>query len=441
MASLLSDRRSVNGRAALERMMDEGYQALEQAMTQRLNDWLARAVTTLLGRGRYERRQQVRSGVEQDGRCARCKSRNSRRFSRNGSRRRILGFTDFVLQIRFPRIICQCGGSVQLDLGGLLRPYQRLDDQVDAQIQRWAALGMSLRQMRQELHHLRLGPLALRTLTQRLHRLRDLAPGRDPADVPPILLIDAIWATQLRPTGRFRKDKKGRRRAVKGRVKRPIFIAMGVWPDEDRCEILFWQLGDSEDAEAWITFLGALEEQGIRGANGLQLIIHDGGSGLCSALRTVYFDAEQQRCLFHKLRNIYQAIETPEGLSAKQRRRRRKAIFKDFRHIWDAKHYATMLRRYLKLVRTYRDTQPKAVATLRRDFRFTVSYYHLQRLFPGWQRHHLRTTSRLERFNRCIRRRLRAANAYHSDNGLQAMLAQEIRQFHLAQVPNRVSTD
>jgi transposase-like protein len=43
---------------------------------------------------------------------------------------------------------------------------------------------------------------------------------------------------------------------------------VGLWPDEDRCEILDWQLGENEEAEAWIAFLGSLEEQGIRGSNG-----------------------------------------------------------------------------------------------------------------------------------------------------------------------------
>lgn len=441
MTSLLADRRSVNGRGAVERMIDESYRALEQAIAQRLTLWLQMAVTILLGRERYERRQRVRHWVEQEGCCVRCHSRQSGRFSRNGSRGRTLSFMDFVLRIRLPRVLCVCGGSVRLDFGDLLRPYQRLDDQVDVQIQRWAEIGMSLRQMRRQLQHLRLGPLALRTLTARLHRLQDLAPDWDPAEVPPILLVDAIWATQLRPTGRFRLDRKGRRRAIKSRVKRPIFTAMGLWPDQDRCQILAWQLGTSEEAEAWVSFLGHLEAQGIRGANGLQLIIHDGGSGLCSALRTVYFGAEQQRCLFHKLRNIYNAIETPEHLSPKQRRRRRKAIFRDFRNIWEAKHFSTMLRRYLKVVRTYRYTQPTAVATLRRNFRATVTYYHLENLFPAWQRRHLRTTSRLERFNRRLRRRLRAANAYHSDPGLLAMIAQETHAFHRVQQQNTVSTD
>jgi transposase-like protein len=247
------------------------------------------------------------------------------------------------------------------------------------------------------------------------------------------LQVDAIWATLLRPNGQVRRDRKGRKRQVKGRFKVPIMIAMGVWPDSDRCEILFWRLGESESAEEWVKFLEILEAQGIRGENGLELILHDGGPGLCSALQTVWFDAEQQRCLFHKLQNIYRDIKAPESLTAKQRRRRRKKIFRDFQQIWEARRYDTMLRRYLKVVRTYRHTQPEAVATLRRDFRLTVTYYALEQAFPSWERRHLRTTSRLERFNRRLRRRLRAANAYHSETGLNAMITQEVREFHTAQ--------
>jgi transposase-like protein len=411
-------------------MFEEAYRSIEQVIAQRLMLWLETALTTLLGRESHERRAHVRYWVEQNGACAKCHSHESRRFSRNGSRSRTLHYLDFTLSLRLPRVVCVCGGSVRLDFGGILRPYQRLGDDVDEQVQRWGKLGLSVRQMQSELAHLHLGPLALSTLTERLHRLKALNPARDPKDVPLILSADAIWATQLRPNGHYKLDRKGRRRAIKGRVKRPIFIAMGVWPDEDRCEILDWQLGENEEAEAWITFLSSLEEQGICGANGLQLIIHDGGSGLCSALHTVYFDAEQQRCLFHKLQNIYNAIEAPDDLSPKQRRRHKKAIFKDFRDIWEAKHYQTMLRRYLKVVRTYRSSQPKAVATLRRDFRHTVTYYHFEQLFPDWSRQHLRTTSRLERFNRTIRFRLTAANAYHSDAGLQAMMAQETYAFN-----------
>jgi transposase-like protein len=276
----------------------------------------------------------------------------------------------------------------------------------------------------------------LRTLNQRLHQLIHLDPDADGEDVPPILQVDAIWVTMLRPNGKVRRDRKGRKRAVKGRFKCPLFIAMGLWPDTDRCQILLWQLGHSEDDKEWTAFVSILEAQGIRGENGLKLIIHDGGSGLRSALRTVYFGAEQQRCLFHKLRNLYNAIHLPENLSAKQGRRHRKAVFKEFHTIWQARRYDTVLRRYLKVFRTYRQSQPKAVATLRRDFRSTITYYHLEQQFPTWDRRYLRTTSRLERFNRRIRRRIRAANAYHSDQGLLAMITQEVHVFHAVQPDN-----
>lgn len=419
----------VNARTQFECALLETEATLRHTVALMLTNLLVAVVRDVLMRPYYWRRARVSKRLRRAGKCCRCGSRKSHLFTRNGFRKRLLLTRWGELSVYVPRVRCQCGGSVRIDFGGLLHPYQRIWDDVDAQIQRWGALGVSLRQMRKELEHLHIGPLALRTLNRRLHQLADLSPEGNPTDVPPILQIDAIWITLMRPNGKVRRDRKGRKRAVKGRFKCPVLIAMGVWPDKDRCEILLWHLGQSEDAEEWVAFLSLLEAQGIRGENGLKLIIHDGGSGLCSALRTVYFGAEEQRCLFHKLRNIYNAIRVSDDLSPKQKRRRRKAIFKDFRAIWQAHRYDTVLRRYLKVVRAYRHSQPEAVATLRRDFRATVTYYHLEQQFPTWERQHLRTTSRLERFNRRIRRRARAANAYHSSEGVLAMLAQAAHEF------------
>ena len=424
----------VNAQALFETQLKEAEQNLCQTIGMRLTAVFVAIVSHIVGRGHYVRRIKVSKRLRREGKCCRCGSTQSRRFSRNGFRHReplitIWGEVPFAL----PRMRCQCGGSVRIDFGGLVRPYQRLGDDVDTQIQRLGGIAVSLRQMRELFGQLHIGPLALRTLTKRLHLLTTLDPNREAEDIPPVLEVDAIWITLLRANGQVRRDRKGRKRPVKGRFKCPIMIAMGLWPDSERREILLWRMGENESAEEWVKFLEILEEQGIRGENGLKLIIHDGGKGLCSALQTVWFDAQQQRCLFHKLRNIAQAIHLPDGLTRKQRRRRRKKIMKDFKHVWEARRYETTLRRYLKVVRLYRDTQPEAVATLRRDFRATVTYYALEKQFPSWQRKNLRTTSHLERFNRTIRRRTRPANAYHSDAGLAAMMAQVVRQFHDAQ--------
>ena len=431
MASIPETCAPVNARSVFEAALDEAVQTLCQTIGARITALLVAIAGYVVGRPHHIRRVHVPPWLCREGRCCRCGSRRSRRFSRNGFRPRQPLLTIWgEVPLELPRVRCQCGGSVQIDFGDVLHPHQRIGADVDAQIQRWGGMAASLRQMRQELGHSYIGPLALRTLNQRLHLLATLDPNRESEEVPPVLQLDAIWITLLRPNGQVGRDRNGRKRPVKGRFKVPVLIAMGVWPDCDRCEILSWYQGESESAEEWVKFLGALEAQGICGRNGLKLIIHDGGLGLASALQTVWFDAQQQRCLFHKLRNIAKAVRLPENLSAKERKRRRKKIMKEFRQIWEARRYETMLRRYLKVVRTYRHTQPEAVATLRRDFRLTVTYYALEQEFPTWERRHLRTTSRLERFNRRLRRRTRPANAYHSMIGLTAMIAQEVRAFH-----------
>jgi len=424
----------VNARTVLASLLVEAEAALQHTMALQLGEVLMAVVHYVLDRAYHRRRASVPKHLRREGRCCHCGTTKSYRFSRNGFRTRHLLTRWGELSVDLPRVRCECGGSVRIDFGDLLRPYQRIWDDVETQIERWGALALSLRQMRQELAHLHIGPLALRTLNQRLHQLAQLAPDPPPSAVPPILQVDAIWITLLRPNGQIRRDCKGRQRPVKGRFKCPLFIAMGVWPDSNHSEIMLWRLGHSEEAEEWTAFLSELEARGLRGENGLKLIIHDGGSGLCAALRMVYFGAHEQRCLFHKLRNIYNAIRVPDTLTPQQRRRRRTAIFKHFHAIWQARHYATALRRYLKVVRTFRQSQPEAVATLRRDFRLTVTYFDLEQEFPTWDRKHLRTISRLERFNRNIRRQARAGNAYHSEQGVIAMATQEAHLFHASQL-------
>lgn len=428
MRSLLPERRHVNGQTLLQTAIVDAQRTLLALIGHEIGVRLLAAAAYILGRTPYVRRGHVPYYIEQPRACPKCGAVQSQRFSRNGSRPRRLLTVWGEVPLRWPRFICECGGSITLDLADCLQPYQRIGSDVDAVIQRWGALGLSLRELQRELSHSHLGVLGLRTLLKRLHQLQALTPGPDELSTPPILQLDAIWFTQLCATGQWRTDRQGRRRPVKSRRKRCLLIALGVWPENDRQEVLAWQLADSEDLESWLPFLSQLEAQGLCGETGLELIIHDGGSGLCAALDTIHFDAVQQRCLFHKLRNIWQAIRSNDAVPAAERKRQRRAIFRDFVAIFQAKQRTTVLRRALKVVQKYRDTQPDAVATLRRDFRATVAYFLIQARHPTWPREFLRTTSRLERFNRRLRRRIRSANAYHSDAGVLAMIAQVVDQ-------------
>jgi transposase-like protein len=426
MRSIFAEQRRVNGQDLIEGAIDEAHRSLLQRIGHGIGERLRAAADYVLGRAPYVRRGQVPNHIEQTRACPRCGAVQSQRFSRNGSRRRQLLTRWGEVPLRWPRFVCECGGSITLDLDDWLEPYQRIGRDVDAQIERWGALAVSLRAMQAELAHSYMGVLGQRTLLKRLHQLRDLTPGGDELSTPPIVQLDAIWFTQLCATGQYRTDRKGRRRPVKSRRKRCLLIALGVWPESERQEVLAWRLADSEDAESWLAFLTELEAEGLRGDNGLELLIHDGGSGLCSALQTIHFDATEQRCLFHKLRNIRQAIRVADDLPAAERKRQRRAIFRDFVAIFQAQQRSTVLRRALKVVQQYRTSQPEAVAALRRDFRATLAYFSIQDRHPTWHRRFLRTISRLERFNRRLRRRIRSANAYHSDGGVLAMIAQEV---------------
>lgn len=441
MRSLLPDQRRVNGHDLIEGAIAEAHRHLLNQIGQRIGERLLAATDHVLGRAPYVRRGQVAYSVEQTRACPQCHAVQSQRFSRNGSRMRHLLTRWGEVPLRWPRFICECGGSITLDLDDWLAPYQRIGSDVDAQIARWGALSLSLREMQGELAHSYMGVLGQRTLLQRLHQLQNLTPGADERPTPPIVQFDAIWFTQLCATGQWRRDRKGRQRPVKGRRKRCLLIALGVWPDTGRQEILAWRLAASEDADNWLAFLSELEEQGLRGELGLELIIHDGGSGLCAALTTIHFAAVEQRCLFHKLRNIWQAIQIADDLPAAERKRQRRAIYRDFVAIFQAKQRTTVLRRALKVVQKYRTSQPAAVATLRRNFRATVAYFLLQERHPTWARSFLRTTSRLERFNRRLRRRIRSANAYHSDAGVLAMIAQVADRAHPPRSRHKFSAD
>src|SRR5512135_758712 len=376
MSSLMPEKRHVNAGDLFADVLQESHEWLLRLIGQRMTLLLNKAVDELLARDRYERRGHVAHDIE-GGECCRCHSRQSCNFSRYAGRQRAPMIWLGPIQIRWPRVKCQCKGSVKLNLTGWLAPYQRLTDEIDVLIQRWGALSLSLRQMRRELAHTYIGPLGLRTLNARLHQLRTLTPDLATLEAPPVLEVDGIYVTQLRPNGEVRKDAKGRKRAVKGRFKRCVLIALGIWPDTGRQEVIAWELSDGEGIIAWLTFLSRLEEQGISAEKGLRLIIHDGGTGLCAALRFLDLGVAEQRCVFHKLRNIGKAIQLPDDLDPEERRRRRKAIMRDFKGIWEAKHYATILRRYLQVYRQYRSLQPAAVATLRRDFRATLAYYAL----------------------------------------------------------------
>lgn len=414
-----------DGQAVLTSFLEEILTAFQGEMERRLQARLEAETGDLLGRGSHQRRTGCgkRQGRAE---CQRCGSHRQGDFVRNGHRPRTVNTTVGQLTVWYPRVVCRCGGSVRLPFS-LLQRYQRFFGDVDAQIAQYAEWGLSLRQMQSALSEMLSSSIGLQRLNACVQAVRQ--PVALPLTrVAPILLLDAIWLTVLRPTGETRRDRRGRLRPVKRKVKVALLVALGVWPS-GAWQVLEWALAQGETSQDWEALLVRLESRGVYRERGLNLIIHDGNAALMAVLQRIYPHIPHQRCLFHKLRNLWQAIVVPENLPKTETKAFKASLMKPLHALLNAPFEIDALRLRDDFCRQWATTQPKLVATLLRDWHETVAFFRLRLRFPDWPLVRLRTTSLLERVNRMLRRLFRAAAAFHSDTGALAAAARILLPF------------
>lgn len=385
-------------------------------------------VTSLLGREWYERRQPP--GEETAAQCNRCGSRDAQDFRRDGHYARYLDTAWGRLKIRVPQLECVCEGSVKMPFQ-TLRSRQRIWDDLEGEVRERYGWGMSLRWIKACLDARLKSSVGLRTLNERVRQMAQLlGPWRQRRlkDVPPVVRLDGIWITLMMETGERKTDRLGRERAVKKGQKVPILVAQGVWPRSGRQEVVAWVLGSAEDEESWEALLTQMWTRGITPERGLRLLVGDGAAGLEQARRTVYWDVPFQRCVFHKLRNIWRDILVPDYLEGEAAQAYKRRFIRSAARIWYAPDEQEARRRQSRFCSEWEKVQPAAVATTRRDFEATLAFYRIQTeaALRGdiWPARRLRTTAPLEREFRAARRRFDGATLFHSPPGLAATFHQ-----------------
>jgi putative transposase len=382
-----------------------------------------------LGRKRYRRRRRAtpkETGVY----CSQCRSHQRQEFQRNGHYLRQLSVGWGPVTVHMPQAQCKCGGNVRLKFQ-TIRPRQRIWDDLGLEIQAEYGRGLSYRQIKADLDQRLRSSVGLRTLNQRVLALGSEVgsfPLLKKGEVPPVVRVDGIWITVMFASGETKTDRAGRKRAVKSAKKVPILAAQGVWPETGRTQLLAWRRADGEDAASWQTFLEGLYEAGLTPENGLAMLVSDGGTGLRAAYENMYWQVPLQRCVFHKLRNVAQAIHVPAGLERQIAHEYRTHLLRSAARIWQAQDETEARQRYRAFCETWQNKQAKAVQTLARDFDDTLTFYAIQEQAAlrneQWPAHLLRTTSPLERMFREFRQRYRKAILFHSVTGLQAVTAQ-----------------
>jgi transposase-like protein len=192
---------------------------------------------------------------------------------------------------------------------------------------------------------------------------------------------------------------------IGGTTKDSVMLAYAILYD-GTCELLSIDLGQSESDKAWGKFV---EDLKIRGLKDPLLACSDGNQGVINSIDTHFPTAYRQRCLKHRTENILDAVpaEGQAHVAAKLHQvfygatslEQAKLFIKDFKKEFHRKY-------------------PTAVERLETDLNQCLTFY----LFPAshWKR--IRTSNKLERLNKEIRRRLDVIGRHPDETGCLALV-------------------
>lgn len=401
--------------------LEEAARRAAQREVQRKLEAYADEVT---GRANGQRRNR-KDKSEAEECCNKCGEHLRSRFSRKGYYPRTLGTLMGEVQLRAPRVRCICGGDVSL-IYPVFLPYERQFVDVNEEMLLLSALGLSLREV-QVLLDERGQQVSITTINKQVRSVADLSEEAFARleRVPPVVQLDALFIKEAEETGDTFRDKRGRLRKRKKVRKVALVVAWGIYPDTGERVLLGWVRGHEEDKEACLKLLKRLDKLGICWRTGLRLFIHDGGSGFAAAFEEVTFgEVRHQRCIFHKMRNVVDAIKGEPKMSREEKRERRREVLADLKKVWEGSSKEAVKSAMEAFAATWQEKEPEAVAKLRHEFDATLAYLDVQEEAKvqgqDWDRRFLRTTSSLERTNRTLRAKARKAGVYQTEEGLRA---------------------
>ena len=166
---------------------------------------------------------------------------------------------------------------------------------------------------------------------------------------------------------RIHEDSRKRKRHRKSGKRIVVLVALGLWSDgSHKRHILDWEGAEKEEKAAWERLVQRLWERGVKLETGLQAIGREGSEGLEQALDSVYGSALlQQRCIFHKVRNVSDKCVGLDRQGNKSRLPQAAAVYQATSAPEAQAQLATFGEQW-------RPTQPQAVATFEREFEQTI---------------------------------------------------------------------
>ena len=282
------------------------------------------------------------------------------------------------LAVKVPKVRDRCGSGVKFN-SALVPPYVRKSPRVSAALPWLYLKGISTGDMGDALSVL-LGEDAKRLSANVVSRLK------------------AQWADEQ--TAWSRRDMSAAR-YVYGWVDgihtgvrsessdgQCLLVIMGVTPAGKKERVAIGD-GYRESSASWKEVLQDLKSRGLR--SGPLLATGDGAMGFWAALEEVFPTTIAQRCWFHKMGNVMNALPPSQQARAKA----------DLQAIWMAATRDDAYRGFDRFITTRAARHPKAVEKLKKDRDSLLAFYD----FPAEHWQHIRTTNAIESTFATVRHR------------------------------------
>lgn len=251
---------------------------------------------------------------------------------------------------------------------------------------------------------------------------------------PTILIVDGVWVEIQYTLEEFKEDRAGHLRQARQAQERVLLTALAVWPD-GRYQIFHYEVAEDENEACWLAFFDHLIARGLD-PTAVRLVVSDGANGLVTAMEQRLPQAQQQRCITHKVRGMERYLNfqpLPEqdaaghGIEpAAAKEHRRNEIFHDAYAIYEAPTVEAARLNLEAFIEKWSSFEPKAVHAFCWGIERTFTFYQ----FDAPLHIRIRTTNLLERFFREFRAKADEISAFPNETSCLTVFALIVERDH-----------
>jgi len=186
--------------------------------------------------------------------------------------------------------------------------------------------------------------------------------------------------------------------------KAALLVIVGALSDGQKV-LLACQAGERESKDSWLSVLRELKARGLKFP---RVTVADGHLGIWAALGEIHPGGDEQRCWNHKIVNVLDALGKKDQATAAQY----------LRAMMYAKSSSACEKKRDEFVLRFKKTDPKACATLMRDWERLITFFD----YPQEHWTHLRTTNIVESPFDQVRLRTDASRRFKKTQNAEAMI-------------------